>query len=74
MIKILDKYYRERIYNILDQVTLNTSSKLVIQWNELMEETFGNSQTLKQELINAAMVDSRVSATAKKWLEQLSKN
>ena len=72
--KAVDNYYRERIYNILDQVTLNTSSKLVIQWNELMEETFGNSQTLKQELINAAMVDSRVSATAKKWLEQLSKN
>ena len=72
--KAVDNYYRERIYNILDQVTLNTSSKLVIQWNELMEETFGNSQTLKQELINAAMVDSRVSAAAKKWLEQLSKN
>ncbi|MGD0466012.1 MAG: MerR family transcriptional regulator [Gammaproteobacteria bacterium] len=71
--KAIDNYYRERIYSILDQVTINATTKLALQWNELMEETFGNSQNLKQECIEAVIIDSRVSAVAKKWLKQIYK-
>jgi hypothetical protein len=68
--KAMDAYYRKRIYNILEQVEQSSSDDLSLQWNLLMDEMFGDSISLKQEVIDAGMTDSRVSTAARKWLQQ----
>jgi len=70
--KATDHYYRERIYNLLGQVKQNIPDDLSAQWNALMEEMFGNSQSLKQQVIEEAMLDIQVSDMARKWLAQFS--
>lgn len=67
----IDAYYRGRIYGLLDQAKPNASSQLAVEWAALLEEMYGDSQILKQELIDAAMTDNRVSDAARKWLKQL---
>jgi len=71
--KAIDTYYRCRLFRILDQVDPNVPSKFSKEWNELMEEMYGNSQDLKQSLIDIAITDNQVSVAAKKWLQQFSK-
>ena len=67
----IDVYYRGRIYGLLDQVEHNVSGDLALQWHELMEEMFGDSESLKRGLIDEAMNDDRVSGVAIKWLQKL---
>lgn len=68
--KAIDAYHRGRIYRLLDQVGPNASPNLTTQWQTLMEEMFGNSQAQKQNVINLAMTDDKVSIAARKWLQQ----
>ena len=70
--KAAEAYYKERFYNILDKVGSSSSSDLSLQLSELMTERYGDSQRSKQDLINVAMKDSRVSDAAKNWLKQFS--
>jgi DNA-binding transcriptional MerR regulator len=68
----LDFYNKERIYSLLDFIG-NTNASLLLQWNELIEEIFGDSRDSKQEMIRIAMDSTKVSTIAKKWLQKFSK-
>lgn len=65
----IDHYWRETIYDLLNQVGKSEDSKLRVQWNKLMDEMYGDSENLKLELIEAAMLDPRVSSDARLWLK-----
>lgn len=68
----MDHYYHQRIYGILGQVTSNSPSATVVQlWNDIMEEMCGTSQTLKDEIYNAAELDHNISPVAKNWLKTI---
>lgn len=71
MDKAIDAFYRSRIYAILDQAELNPTQELLKRWNELMEEMYGHSDQLRQELIQVALKDERVGPNAKLWLNNL---
>jgi DNA-binding transcriptional MerR regulator len=68
--KAMDTYYRGRIYHLLDQIEEKPSKDWVTQWNELLEEIYGNAQNLKDELVKEAIKDERVSDAAKRWLKK----
>jgi DNA-binding transcriptional MerR regulator len=70
--KAIDTYYRGRIYSLLDQVSTKVSPQVTQQWKDLMTEMYGDSEALKQDLIDAALVDDRVSLAARAWLQQKS--
>ncbi|VVC76603.1 HTH-type transcriptional activator mta [Aquicella siphonis] len=71
--KAVDEYYKSRIYNILNQVNDKPSAQLLKQWNDLLNDMYGDDQAGKMELIKTALLDKKVSQAAKKWLKQSAK-
>ena len=70
--RAMDNYYRQRIYGILTQVTSDSPLVEVLQhWNNIVEVMCGTSQTLKNELYDAAMIDVKISNVAKNWLRSI---
>ena len=70
--KAIDAYYRGRIYSTLDQINENSSNAILTQWEDLLSDMYGDDQALKNDLIEAAMKDDRVSQIAKNWLKKIS--
>ncbi|KTD22200.1 MerR family transcriptional regulator [Legionella lansingensis] len=66
--KAIDSYYKKRIYSILAQAKENCSSKILQQWNDLMDEMCGDSSVMREEIYQAALVDENISPAAKAWL------
>ena len=73
--KAIHAYYMERMYSLLNQVEMNSTNDLDLadKWNTLMNEMFGNSQCLKQEIIEVAQTDKCVGEISRKWLQQFLK-
>lgn len=73
--KAMDNYWRERIYNLLDEVEQGPTPLLKQRWNDLMTEMYGDSEELKQAAYaaGASEDDLRVGPKAKAWLEQFFK-
>jgi len=73
--KAMDNYWRERIYNLLDQVELGSSPELLQNWTDLMNEMYGDSEELKQAVLEAGQNkdDLRIGPKAKEWLRQFIK-
>jgi DNA-binding transcriptional MerR regulator len=67
----MDAYWRERIYGLLDQVGEISSSKLLLLWNEIMDDMYGNDGENKLDIPIAALQDDKVSLDAKKWLKSV---
>lgn len=68
----VDTYWRQRIYSILDQVGKTDSAKVLILWNEVLVDLYGDDpENRKSAALEMAMVDERVSDAAKKWLLSL---
>lgn len=65
-----DAYYRKRLYSILNRVGAEDNSELRLQWDQMMDEMFGNSIELKKNLRNIALADEKVSNIAKTWLKE----
>lgn len=62
--KACDAYYRQRIYNILNQVDTNP----INLWNDLLDDMYGEDQERRNELYEIAKKDINVSQKAKDWL------
>jgi len=71
MDKAIDAYYRTRLYALLDQVGSKEAEQLAQQWEAIMHEMFGNSKPLRQDLVQMALEDTRVSEKAKAWLRDI---
>ncbi len=68
--KAIDTYYRSSIYRLLDQVNSDTPKKsLIDEWESLMEDMYGDVKSLKADLVEAVLQDTKVSATAKDWVK-----
>ncbi len=65
--KAMDHYWRERIYNLLDQIEIGASPELLQNWTDLMNEMYGDSEELKQAVLKAGQNkdDLRVGPKAK---------
>jgi hypothetical protein len=71
--KAIDAYHKGRIYKILDQIDSHSSGDALKSWEDLLSDMCGNDQGLRSDLINAAMLDDKVSQAAKDWLEKVTK-
>lgn len=67
----VDAYWRERIYGVLAQAGEISSSKLLLLWNEVMDDMYGNEGERKLDIPAAALQDAKVSLDAKKWLKSV---
>ena len=65
----MDAYWRHRIYGLLAQAEVLSSAQLLILWNEIMDDMFGNDEERKAAIPLAALQDDQGSFDAKKWLK-----
>lgn len=69
--KAISAYWRQRIYAILAQVKSTTPpSNILILWNEVLEEMYGDAQERKNAIFDMAMKDDKISQVAKDWLKK----
>lgn len=66
----MDAYWRDRIYGLLDQAGKIADKKLLEEWNQLMDDMYGDATDRKLDLFTLAMQDDNVSEKAKAWLSQ----
>ena len=75
--KAVNAYYEARIHNILDQIGTIPSSALLKLWNEVLDDMYGDDDTIKKErlgiIIEMALKDGSVKPAAKAWLKSLAK-
>lgn len=67
--KAMDAYYRNRIYSVLNQVETHSHEMVLKQWEELLTDMYGESRAHRNELVNEAMHDDKISQAAKRWLK-----
>ncbi len=70
--KAIDAYYRARIYRVLDQAGADETAAVSKSWQALLFDMYGDDQASKDELVQAALKDRRVSDAAKAWLKKQS--
>lgn len=68
--RAMDYYCRSRLYKILDSVRNESDVQPMGQWNELLDEMYGDAQSLKNEMMKAALSDDKVSSKARNWLKR----
>lgn len=69
--KAMDAYWRDRIYAVLAQVGKVSSSELLLHWNEIMDDMYGNDEERKTAIPELALQDDKVSFDAKKWVKDV---
>lgn len=73
--KAIDAYWRQRIYDVLDNVGKMDSSDLLSLWNTVLDDMYGEDSERKKIALpiitDAAIKDVKVSKEAIKWLQGL---
>ena len=67
----MDAYWRNRIYSVLAQAGKTSSPELLHDWNDVMDDMFGEDAERKEAIITAALLDGTVSQEAKNWLNSI---
>ena len=68
--KAMDAYWRDRIYGLLDQAGKTSDETLLKEWNQLMDDMYGDATERKLDLFAVAMQDDKVNEKAKMWLKK----
>lgn len=68
--KAMDTYCRNRIYTVLNKIETHSDKIVSKEWEALLADMYGEEQSLKDDLIRAALSDAKVSQAAKTWLKQ----
>ena len=66
----MDAYWRDRIHGILAQVGKTPSAELVMLWNAMLEDMYGDDLSRSEAIYTAVMEDKQVSQVAKDWLKK----
>jgi DNA-binding transcriptional MerR regulator len=69
--KALDAYWKDRFYNILEQVGKTSSSTVLTLWNKALDDMYGFDDSRKQAVYEIALNDDKVSCEAKTWLKSI---
>lgn len=69
--KASDVYWRERVVFVLNQVGNTSSEKVLKQWNEVLDEMYGDETARKDKIVELALQDAETSDEAKAWLKRL---
>lgn len=66
--KALDAYWHQRIYQLLSQVGKQSDGVLLRDWQQVMDEMYGNEESRKAEIIPVVLADDNISKLAKDWI------
>jgi len=68
--KAINAYYKDCIYNVLNQVETYPHDAVLKAWEALLTDMYGNEQAPKNELFSEVLNDNQISQTAKNWLKK----
>lgn len=71
MDKAIDAYWHDRLYAILAKVGSEDSDIILKNWNEALDDMYGEDNPRKQEIYHIALADENISHQAKAWLRNL---
>lgn len=66
--KAIEAYWLERVFTILNQVGVDTPKHLREEWQDLIDEMFGNYQQGIDEFMDQLVADKRLSKAQRDWL------
>lgn len=69
--KAVNAYWKDRIYGLLNKISLIPSSTALTLWEEILEDMYGEEEARKIFIYEAALKDDKVSSEAKTWLRSL---
>jgi DNA-binding transcriptional MerR regulator len=69
--KATDAYWRDRFFNILEQVGKIASSRVLTLWNEALDDLYGEETSRKKLIYEMVLNDDKVSREAKDWVKGL---
>ena len=69
--KALIAYWMQRIYEVLAQSGKLSPDQLLLTWNELMDEMYGNDEQNKSAILSLLLQDDKISELAKNWLKKI---
>jgi DNA-binding transcriptional MerR regulator len=69
----IDQYFRKRIHSILAQVGKAPSAELIKNWNEVLDDMYGEEEERKKTITHAVMHSNEISQEAKRWLQEHAK-
>ena len=72
--KAMDTYCRNKIYTVLNKIETHSDKIVSKEWEALLADMYGDEQSLKDDLIRAALSDDKVCEAAKTWLKQGHRN
>lgn len=72
--KATNAYWRDRLYNILEQVGKTPSTQVLVLWNEALDDMYGEESARKLAIYELVINDDKVSSEAKSWLKSLLKS
>lgn len=65
----MDVYWHDRLYSVLAQVDQESPTKLLVMWNEVMDDMYGEEEERKTAIPKLAYNAPKVSPAAKQWLK-----
>jgi DNA-binding transcriptional MerR regulator len=68
--KAVDAYYRNLVRKTLAQVGKIPSADMLRQWNDMLDDMYGQDNDRKKIIVDIALQDESVSSEAKKWLKK----
>lgn len=71
--KATEAYWKERLHSILEQVGKDSPSSVLSQWNEALDDLYGEEESRKKLVYELIINDEHVSKEAKTWLKNLIK-
>lgn len=71
MDKAMDAYWRDRIYTLLSRVGSAPADEILLEWNNVLDDMYGDQHERKLELVATALSDENISEAAKSWLKRL---
>lgn len=66
--KAMEVYWLQQVFAILDQAGPDASSQLRDDWQDLLDEMFGNYETGRDEFMSQLLADKRLSKVQRDWL------
>lgn len=65
----MDAYWQKRLYGILDQIGIATDKVVLAQWQQALDDMYGDETERKQAVYEAVLTDKNLNAKAKSWLK-----
>lgn len=71
LMRAMDAYWADRIHKCLSQIKTKSKSEMLSDWEQIMDDMYGNEQERKVDVMKKVLEDERINEDAKAWIQSL---